>query len=132
MDFAGGLLVQHSKLGERLKRRLQLKDGYVGRFDPTKISALITWCRSPSPEIETIERILNDLSIDDLKHLLLYERGPAGRIAWLEFGRRVGFVDFHVGLSVTDREVALTYEGEGPGIHGLALFVESDDADAGE
>lgn len=92
------------------------------------MAALISWCASPTPEIATIEGILNDLSDDDLAHLMHFEQGgQAGRIAWLEYGRRRGFVDFEVGLTVTDKEIALVYEGEGPGLHGLALYMETEE-----
>lgn len=91
------------------------------------MAALITWCASPAPEISTIEGILNDLSDDDLAHLMHFEGGQAGRIAWLEYGRRKGFADFEVGLTVTDKEIALVYESEGPGLHGLAFYLEKED-----
>ncbi len=108
-------------------RRLQLRDGHVGLVSATRIAALITWCNNPTADVDDIERILNDLSDDDVTHIMLWHDGPAKRIAWLEYGRRAGLAEFEVGLSVTDKEIALTYAGEGLGIHGLALYVEHSD-----
>jgi hypothetical protein len=106
--------------------RLQLRDGHLTRLDPAAIAAALSWCASPTTSADDIERILSDLSDDDLKHLMLYESGPAARLAWMEYGRRRRFVDFQVQLAVGTDEVRITYTGEAKALHSPAFYTDKD------
>lgn len=89
-----------------------------------QFKALLNWTQSPDPD--TLKDILAALTDGDLYLLMTTLRGPqtaaAGRIAWAEFGRRAGFVDFEVRAVVLDGRVHVTFEGEAKPIHNMPIL----------
>lgn len=65
------------------------------KIEPKRISRLVTWTNHPVPA-EAIFEILKALNDDELLYALSTCRNAAGRVAWLEYGKRSGFFDFNI------------------------------------
>lgn len=82
---------------------------------------LVTWTQSPEPE--RLKGLLAELTDGDLMMgLTHFKTEPAGRIAWAEYGRRMGYIDFEIHTVVVDGRLHLTFEGEAKPIHHGAGF----------
>lgn len=84
---------------------------------------LTRWVISPHPP-EGIYSILEAISDEDLMMCFAHLTGATARIAWAEYGRRKGHVDFEVRVAVMNGQLQLSFEGEAKPIHdGPALSV---------
>lgn len=82
----------------------------------TQLTNLVSWTHAPEPD--TLQDILSALSQGDLMMAMAFlKRSPAGRLAWAEYGRRAGFVDFSVRSAIMNGKVGVTFEGEALPIH---------------
>jgi hypothetical protein len=82
-----------------------------------KLTELLNWVHYPRPA-EKIYDILKAMSDDDLfKAMTQVTTIPAARIAWAEWGRRKGFVDFKIGVAELEGGVEVTFAGDAKPIH---------------
>jgi hypothetical protein len=90
---------------------------------PANVLTLLNWTLAPDPL--TFKAVLAELSNLELELCMSSFTGPstvaAGRIAWAEYGRRRGFIDFEVRAVSLNGKVSVTFEGEGKPIHSLPL-----------
>jgi hypothetical protein len=86
---------------------------------------LITWTHSPEPE--RLKEVLAAMTDGDLMLAMTHLKAdPAGRIAWAEYGRRVGYIDFEIRTVVVEGRIHVTFEGEAKPIHhGTGFEVKS-------
>lgn len=93
------------------------------------VSKLMAWCGFPHPH-DGLHKILKGLTERDLVHVFITNpKEPAGRIAWAEYGRRQGFVDFELSVTSTEGKVAVLFDGEALPIHSSpALGLKGGDA----
>ena len=82
---------------------------------------LVQWVISPHPT-EGIYKILESISDDDLRECFTHLNGTSARIAWAEYGRRKGYVDFEVRVAVLEGQLKLSFEGEAKPIHDTPVF----------
>lgn len=80
------------------------------------IFRLVRWTLVPDPPGEILT-ILKDMTEQELWSAAHHLQGPAGRIAWAEYGRRKRFVDFDLRVTELDGDVRVLFEGEALPIH---------------
>lgn len=96
------------------------------------IARLYTWVMNPTPEASDLQKILMDLRLAELLHIIVEDVQPAdvittssgettrtlaARIAWAELGRRLGYADLQTYMTVTDTEVSVELVGEAGAHH---------------
>lgn len=81
-----------------------------------RIQDLNDWVINPDPPSDLVH-ILESLTSDDLVVVMTNFSGPAGRIAWSEFGRRRGFADFAVRMAESQGQLRLSFEAPAKPIH---------------
>lgn len=83
---------------------------------------LISWTHSPEPG--RLSRLLQNMTTDDLIFTMTtLVADPAGRLAWAEYGRRSGFVDFEFKEVVRGPgDLLVTMSGPAPTVHHGAIF----------
>ncbi len=82
---------------------------------------LICWTTSPTT-VEDLNKILPQLTIDELVHAATAVRGTTGRIAWVELARRFGYFDFKVGVTHGVGGLKLEYEAAAAPVHELPQY----------
>lgn len=88
------------------------------------LAALYTWVSNPQPPTAIFD-VLLALTNDDLIAAMTSRNvgiTAAGRIAWLEYGRRMGFHDFDVKVTSTDEVVDLSFKAKGAPLHTAPIF----------
>lgn len=84
-----------------------------------------TWLYHPEPP-EAVHKILEQLTDDEVKFLLHHEKeGPGLRLAWLEFGRRKGLIDFEIRVTRTKDSVTVEAEGKAKPLHYDPILIVS-------
>ncbi len=81
-----------------------------------QIKKLYSWVQSPHPP-HAITEILTGLTDFDLISLMIGSDGPAGRIAWAEYGRRRKFADMQLHATEMDGVLELEFSGSAKAIH---------------
>jgi hypothetical protein len=89
---------------------------------PNNIIALVTWTLDPSSG--DIFAVLAAMSDEELERAARM-KSAAGRIAWLEQGRRLGHADFDVAVSYSNDEVKLDFTTSARPIHEVPSLGEN-------
>lgn len=89
------------------------------------ISAFYSWTQSPSTDPADLERILDSMGLAELEHVMRNSTDTiAARLAWAEYGRRQGYINFHIYLEETEAGgVLVQYAGSAAPISGLSFAV---------
>lgn len=76
------------------------------------------WVRNPDPP-EAVEEALAAVTDNELQLLLhtLKEKSPELRLAWVEFGRRKGLVQFEIKMVRQGDDLVLKAEGAARPVH---------------
>lgn len=82
---------------------------------------LVTWTQVPDPD--TLAKLLAAMTDGDLMVAMTHMKNdPAGRIAWAEYGRRHGYVDFQISAVVSEGRLTVRFEGDAKPVHHGAIF----------
>lgn len=71
------------------------------------ITRLVGWTFNPEP-VDAVEDILASLTNFHLYYVMNVMGGNAAKLAWLEYGRRRGFVTFHLCSVMLDGVLEVT------------------------
>lgn len=94
----------------------------MSKESEANVIKLVAWTFYPHPE-DAIHGILAGIEDQDLVALMqVSKKSAAGRIAWAEYGRRQGFIDFSVRTVRSEDQLTLEFEGYGMPIHESPLF----------
>lgn len=89
------------------------------------IAAFYAWTQAPSLDIDAFTKILDDMGVVELEHVMQNSTDVlAARLAWAEYGRRKGYINFHIYLEETDAGgVLVQYAGSSAPVSGLSFAV---------
>lgn len=104
-------------------RRTQLLAEKVLATSPSAVAAFYSWVSSPSPDGAELEKVLDAMDVSDLEHIMYATTDlVAGRLAWAEYGRRKGYMNFHIYLKeVSASEIVLEYVSSSAVVSGLSF-----------
>ena len=99
--------------------------------DPRRTKALgrlMLWTHDPRP-VRDIQKILEDCTDGDLLAALetFSKNTAAGRIAWAEYGRRKGYIDFELKITEGEGQLHLDFEGAAKPLHETPIVDLKDD-----
>ncbi len=85
------------------------------------MARLITW--TYNPRSEPLQDVLNELNDSDLLFLIEKRTSlPVARIAWAEYGRRHGFIEFSISCVSSDSQVDVYFDGKPTVIHDQLIY----------